>query len=92
MRFLTILAFTALISMPAMAKTISVDVNGLVCDFCAQAVKKVIGEKDGVEDVTVDLNTKTVTIAMVEDKNLTDEEIEQLITDSGYDLVAINRE
>lgn len=92
MRFLTILAFTALISMPAMAKTISVDVNGLVCDFCAQAVKKVIGEKDGVEDVTVDLNTKTVKIAMVEDKNLTDEEIEQLITDSGYDLVAINRE
>lgn len=76
---------------PAMAKDITVDVNGLVCDFCAQAVKKVIGKEDGVTNVDVNLETKQVVITIADDKTLDDERIKQLITDSGYDLVAINR-
>jgi copper chaperone CopZ len=79
------------LSMPTMAKQITVDVNGLVCDFCAQSVKKVIGKQDGVTSVDVDLETKKVIINVDDNGVLSDEIITQLITDSGYDLVAINR-
>lgn len=91
MRFLTILMAAAFFTMPVMAKQISVDVNGLVCDFCAQSVKKVIGKEDGVTNVNVDLETKKVVIDLKDDADLSDEKITKLITDSGYDLVAINR-
>lgn len=91
MRFLTILVAAITLSMPLMAKQITVDVNGLVCDFCAQSVKKVIGKEDGVIGVNVNLETKKVVIDLNENTTLTDEKITQLITDSGYDLVAINR-
>ncbi len=87
---LTICA-VAFFSIPAMAKDISVDVNGLVCDFCAQAVKKVIGKQDGVANVDVDLAAKKVVISLDDGADLSDETVKALITDSGYDVVAINR-
>ena len=91
MKFLSILALALTFSLPIMAKTITVDVNGLVCDFCAQSVKKVIGKEDGVNTVDVDLIEKQVKIDIDDEAELSDEKLTQLITDSGYDLVAINR-
>lgn len=92
MKFLTILATTLFMTAPVMAKTITVDVNGLVCDFCAQSVKKVISKEDGVENVDVDLTAKTVTIDVAEGKDVTNEKITQLIKDSGYDITGIHRD
>jgi cation transport ATPase len=90
-KFIATFALATLFAMPLSAKTITVDVNGLVCDFCAQAIQITFGKKDGVTDVNVDLTTKQVVIDLDENAELTDEEITRLITDSGYDLVAINR-
>lgn len=90
-KFILTICAVMLVSMPVMAKDISVDVNGLVCDFCAQAVKKVIGKQDGVTNVDVDLVAKKIVISLDDNTELDDEKITSLITDSGYDLVAINR-
>lgn len=93
---LTFLALTLLSPMTAFAqgagKTVYVDVNGLVCDFCARAVEKVFNEEESVEDVKVDLDTKVITISFVADKELSEEKIKELITDSGYDVVAVRTE
>jgi len=41
--------------------TVTVKVNGLVCDFCARALEKIFSKQDSVENIEVDLTTKMVT-------------------------------
>lgn len=70
---------------------IVVDVNGLVCDFCARALEKVFYQREGVEGVNVDLNNHLVTLDLAHGTNISDEEITKLITDAGYNVTAIKR-
>lgn len=37
-------------------EAVTVKANGMVCDFCAQAVIKVFGCEDAVDSVNVDMN------------------------------------
>jgi len=87
-----LISFTA----PAFANhpggTITVDVNGLVCDFCARALEKVFGKQEAVDTIGVDLDTKVITIHMKDGQNLDDETITSLINDSGYNVEEIHRE
>lgn len=98
MRTLLTLLFTAmLIASPrALAQEncteqTSVKVNGLVCDFCARAVEKVVGGRDDVNAVKVNLDDGKVTISMKPGKRIDDKTLTSLITDSGYDVVSIDR-
>lgn len=70
---------------------IDVVVNGLVCDFCARALEKVIGRRDDVLGIDVDLDNGKVSIAMKEGKTIDDTTLTGLITDSGYNAVTINK-
>lgn len=71
---------------------VTINVNGMVCDFCARAVDKVFTKQDGVESVNVDLGAKQIILAMHDGKSIDDQLITKLITDSGYALVDITRE
>ena len=73
------------------ATIITAKVNGLVCDFCAQALKKVFKKQEEVESLNVDLNAGLVEIALKEGRNLDDELVKSLIRSSGYSLVSLNR-
>ena len=64
-------------------------VNGLVCDFCAQALKKVFKKEDAVEDLTVDLDAGEVRISLKDGETLADERVKKLIRKSGYSLVSL---
>lgn len=66
-----------------------VSVNGLVCDFCARALEKTFGQQEAVDHITVDLDTKIITIFYKDGQTLSEDKITQLITDSGYNVVAI---
>lgn len=95
-KFLTILTVTLLISgAPALAEDrtddIVVKVNGMVCDFCAQSLKKVFGKEESVNDIAVDLDNQTVTVDTKEGQELSDEKIKELIEWGGYDFVSIER-
>lgn len=68
------------------ANDVNVTVNGLVCDFCARALEKVIGERDEVASIDVNLDNGNVKIVMKEGKSIDDAEITSLIKDSGYDV------
>lgn len=82
------------LSMPtfASAGAARVDVNGLVCDFCARALEKVFGKQEAVDSIHVDLDTKIITIHFHDGQNLDDETITKLITDSGYNVEGISRD
>ncbi len=72
--------------------SVSIDVNGLVCDFCARALEKVFGKQDAVDDINVNLDTKVISIHFKEGQNIDDETITSLIEDSGYNVKAIRHE
>lgn len=91
---LAILIFS--ISVSAFAEhpggTVSVHVNGLVCDFCARALEKVFGKEEAVDTINVDLDTSIISIHLRQGQNLDDDKIKNLIKDSGYDVKEIRRE
>lgn len=96
MKKLLLLAMAALfISTPTFAQDktndIIVKVNGMVCDFCAQSLKKVFSKEDSVNDIAVSLNDQTVTIDTKEGQDLSDAKIKELIEWGGYDLINIER-
>ena len=80
---------TLFFAFPAHAASTFVDVNGLVCDFCAQALTKVFSKQEAVSDIDVNLDEKLVTINYNDGHSLDDETITKLITDSGYNVVSI---
>ncbi|MFT6332275.1 MAG: cation transport ATPase [Lentimonas sp.] len=86
--FITALMFFANL---AFAKTIDIDVNGLVCEFCAVTIDKTFMKKDEIEKVEVDLDAKKVLLHFKENQDLSDEEITETIINNGYNVVKINR-
>lgn len=73
------------------ARTITVRVNGMVCDFCARSLTKVLRRDDNVEDVAIDLEDKTVTILLTEDGAMDDEAVTEAVLSAGYDVASIER-
>lgn len=68
-----------------------VSVNGLVCDFCAQAIQKSFGRHAEVNAVRVDLSAKLVSIDFKPNATLDDAAIRRIITNAGYTVVSIRR-
>lgn len=70
---------------------INVKVNGLVCDFCARALEKVFGKREEVSNIKVDLDNGYININLNEGKTINEATIKQLVTDSGYNVTAIDK-
>lgn len=85
---LAILAFP----LPALAETIHVGVNGLVCAFCASGIKKALGKEAAVESAEVSLDDKLVTIKTRPQQTLEDAAITKIITEAGYTVTNIHRQ
>lgn len=73
------------------ANQVTAKVNGMVCDFCAQAVISMFGREDAVETIEVDLDNGEIRIALKDGAEISDDRVEDLVMKSGYDLVAIMR-
>ncbi len=70
---------------------INVNVFGLVCDFCAQAIEKVFMKREEVSGIRVDLAGGLVSIYTKQGKQLPDATLTKLIVDAGYNVDSINR-
>ena len=96
MRYVIIILLTFFLSLSSYSKTIVIDVQGLVCDFCAQSIDKVFSKQAGVEKVDVNLNNGKVTVKMADvfeddEVGISDETIIKLLQDAGYEVTAIIR-
>ena len=47
---------------------ISVGLNGLVCDFCTLALNKTFKKRDEVRGTYIDLDTKTLSVALADNQ------------------------
>lgn len=94
MKTKSLILMMALMALPVMAvetsapgQRIFASVNGLVCDFCAQAIKKTLLKEPGVTDVNVDLTAKSVVVGLQADATLIEKErLGKLLLDAGYDM------
>ncbi len=68
-----------------------VGINGLVCAFCAQGIKRAFTKMEGVESVEVDMDKKTVFLKFKQGQTVSDDDIRKVITDTGFDTTGIDR-
>lgn len=91
-RFKLIIATALLfVSSLASAKTIEMDVNGLVCAFCAQGIEKSLRAFPATDAVFVSLENRIVAVHLKDGADIDDATLRKAITDSGYTVVAIRR-
>ena len=83
---------TSNVSITTGGPTIVATVNGLVCDFCAQALQKVFQKEEAVKALKVDLDAGEVRIFLKEGQMLSNAVVAKLIRKSGYSLVDTKRE
>jgi copper chaperone CopZ len=76
---------------PAAAEVATIAVNGLVCDFCVQSIKKMAGQRPEIAATAVDLDAGRVTVTFRPGQTMTDAALRTLITNAGYAVVSIQR-
>lgn len=72
------------------AKTVKIDVPGMVCQMCVQGMQKNFKEvvNNPQKDVIVDLDKMTVTVTL--SKEITEKEIRNRVQDAGYNAKKID--
>jgi len=93
MKSLKAIVFGLLLSVTtlASAKTIEMDVNGLVCAFCAQGIEKALKALPATQAVFVSLEDRIVAVELKENTDIDDAKLRKAIADAGYTIVAIRR-
>jgi mercuric ion binding protein len=86
------LIFCAALAGNAAAATIEMDVNGLVCAFCAQGIEKKLRSYPATTDVVVSLEKKLVALSTKDGQDIPDDELKSALTKAGYTVKAIRRE
>ena len=66
-----------------------VDVNGMVCDFCARGVEKAFAKDPDVMKIDVDLELGSVLIAYGSEAQPSERDINKRIRPNGLDVVDI---
>ena len=69
----------------------TVAVEGMVCDFCAQAIEKVFMKREEVAGITVNLDDQNVIISLKSEKEIENTIIEELFLNAGYNIQNIDR-
>lgn len=68
-------------------KTI-IKIEGMMCKHCEAKVKEILSSFDGVE---VEINLKKKTATLIGAENVTDEQINTVISEVGYQVISIKR-
>lgn len=91
MKILALLLFVAAAPAFASHKQVTVTVKGMVCGFCAQGITKKLQAEPGVEKVTVSLETKLVKVSLKDGSDISNETLERILKEAGYNTDKIER-
>ena len=75
----------------ATAATVEMDVNGLVCAFCAQGIEKTLRAMPATADVYVSLEKHLVAVQLKDGSDIDDATLRDALKNAGYTVVAIQR-
>ena len=73
------------------AATIEMNVNGLVCGFCAQGIEKQLRKFPATADVVVSLEHKLVAVVLKEGQDIPEADLRRALTNAGYSVKTIDR-
>lgn len=73
------------------AADVAVGLNGLVCDFCSIALNKTFKKRPEVLAISVDLESKTLSLVLKAGAKLTNDDIVKLVQRAGYTATKIAR-
>lgn len=76
---------------PARSGMVTVKVNGMVCDFCVQALTRTFKKEGAVDGFHVDLTSKEIHMTFKSGQSLNDARIRALVTKAGFNVVGIAR-
>ena len=95
LRRLAVVATLAFAGLPsafaAEPRTVELQVDGLVCAFCAQGISKKLSALPATDEVLVSLEHGLVAIALKADQQLDDAQLRETLTEAGYTVRAIER-
>lgn len=91
MKNIILIAIFTFFTFNIFAKSVDVEVNGMVCEFCASTIQKNLNKNQAVHSVAIDFDSKNVTIDFKKGQNLTDQEITDIIVNNGFNVNKINR-
>lgn len=72
-------------------RTIRMEVNGLVCAFCAHGIQKALEKHEAAGEVFVDLEDRLVAVELKDGGDISDADLETALTEAGYTVVSIAR-
>jgi copper chaperone CopZ len=78
-----------LLNSSVFAATQKIEVNGMVCAFCAQGIEKSLSKIETTKDVYVNLDKGFVILESNND-GMSESKIKSIITDAGYDVTHIS--
>jgi copper chaperone CopZ len=84
-------ALSVLVASSATAATIEMNVNGLVCAFCAQGIEKKLRKLPAAADVVVSLEQRLVAVSLKDGQDISDADLRKALTDAGYKVIGIER-
>ena len=84
-----ILILFTLLTTSVFAATQKIEVNGMVCAFCAQGIEKSLSKIETTKDVYVNLDEGFVILESNND-GVSEDKIKSIIVDSGYDVTQIS--
>ncbi len=79
------------LSLSALAARVEVDVNGMTCGMCIEAITKELKATEKTENISVNLDDKKARFSEIKDKKISDAEIRTAIKKAGYEAVKIRR-
>lgn len=79
------------LSFSVFAAKVEVDVVGMTCAMCVEAITKELKTTDKVEAINVSVENKKATFTEQKDKKISDTEIKSAIKKAGYEAVKIRR-
>lgn len=65
---------------------VSLNVEGMSCGHCVNAIKNALGELDGIVEVDVNLEEKKVNVEY-DNSKITIDKIKEVIDEEGYEVV-----
>lgn len=85
------LAWSAVATATPAPRTIEMNVDGLVCAFCAQGIEKKLRKEPACDDVVVSLEHQLVAVALKPGQDIGDDALRELLTEAGYTLRGVKR-
>lgn len=85
------LSLAATLASAQATQTITMQVDGLVCAFCAQGIEKKLGALPASDGVYVNLEHGLVAMGLKPAQDVPDAELKGTLTDAGYTVKSISR-